>query len=106
MDSHFHFDDPLNLARSNHRVSEGCLIQTFSCCEVEENMNETALIERLVELVDKIDAMQKKLDFLMQEIKLEYPEETPSEPDPVLNLLKAGRKINAIELDVEKQGSI
>jgi ribosomal protein L7/L12 len=65
-------------------------------------MNEVELYQRLVELAEKVSAMQEKLDFVMREMSLQYPEAQTHEKDEIRQMLKANRKIEAIKLYRER----
>lgn len=61
-------------------------------------MSEVDQYRRLVELAQKISAIEDKVDFMLRELKLDYRPPVPPEPDEVQKLLKAGRKLEAIKL--------
>ncbi len=68
-------------------------------------MNETELYERISDLARRIGELNRKVDFILTELKLSYHEPDSAEFNEIQKLLKANRKIDAIRLYREKYGA-
>lgn len=61
---------------------------------------------RLVELGQRVAAIERKVDFMLRELKLEYhePDDWSQPNDEIQKLLRANRKIEAIKVYRERHG--
>lgn len=66
-------------------------------------MTETELYERISALALKVGELNRKVDFIMTELKIEYREPDSAEFNEFQKLLKANRKIDAIKLYRERR---
>lgn len=66
-------------------------------------MTETELYERISELALKIGELNRKVDFILTELKIEYREPDSAEFNEIQKLLKANRKIEAIKIYRERR---
>ncbi len=65
-------------------------------------MSEVDMYQRLVELAQKFSALERKVDYMMRELKLEYKEDAPRELDEIEKLLRANRRLEAIKVYRER----
>lgn len=66
-------------------------------------MSETDLYERISDLALKIGELNRKVDFILTELRIEYREPDAAEFNEFQSLLKANRKIEAIKLYRERR---
>lgn len=67
-------------------------------------MDDEALEQKLLELNQRLSAIEDKVDFVLQKLKLEYHDKSDwfQPEDEILQLAKSGRKIEAIKKYREK----
>ncbi len=61
-------------------------------------MTETELYERFEDLARRIGEINRKVDFILSELKLDYAQPESSEVDEIRKLLRANQKIEAIKV--------
>ncbi len=65
-------------------------------------MTDTELYEKFEDMARRINEINRKVDFIMTELKLDYAQPDSPEFNEIRKLLKANQKIEAIKVYREK----
>jgi hypothetical protein len=66
-------------------------------------MDDTELYKRLGSLVQQVNELNRRVEFLFRHIGVEYVDDTPP-PDDVAQLVIAGDRISAVKLYMKTHG--